>query len=322
MQLGRDQRLRLLIGTFGLLLLPMLLAISPAHAGELAERSTVQRMVEALRPGEFLWAPQVSPVGPMLLVVNLRTQRAALYRNGIPIGISTVSTGRRGHETPAGIYAVLQKKVSHRSSLYDDAPMPFMQRLTWDGVALHGGIVPGYPASHGCIRLPPAFAKLIFRETRIGMLVVVTRLATMPTMALTGAAPLMARSGEGLKMQWTNVIGVSPLSIVVSTTDQEVRVIRRGREIGAARAIIHMDIRTPIVYQLQSKGTWLRVPLPGQDAKTQQAIDANDIEVESLFRERVLAASAPGTTIVITPDHLRPILSTAQALTQSDHAPN
>ncbi|PUE89279.1 L,D-transpeptidase, partial [Xanthomonas hortorum pv. hederae] len=121
----------------------------------------------------------------------LTTQRATVYRNGIPIGITTVSSGRPGHETPPGVYTILQKEADHRSNLYNNAPMPFMQRLTWDGIALHGGALPGYPASHGCIRLPEAFARLLFAESRLGMMVVVTRLDTMPVMAATEAAPLL-----------------------------------------------------------------------------------------------------------------------------------
>ncbi len=140
---------------------------------------TVAQAAARLRPGQYLWAPQVAPSGPMIMVVNLRTQRATVYRNGIPIGITTVSSGRPGHETPPGVYTILQKEADHRSNLYNNAPMPFMQRLTWDGIALHGGALPGYPASHGCIRLPEAFARLLFAESRLGMMVVVTRLDTM-----------------------------------------------------------------------------------------------------------------------------------------------
>ncbi len=102
---------------------------------------TVVEAAARLRPGQYLWAPQVAPSGAMVMIVNLETQRATVYRNGVPIGITTVSSGRRGHETPPGVYTILQKDADHRSSLYDDAPMPFMQRLTWDGIALHGGLL-------------------------------------------------------------------------------------------------------------------------------------------------------------------------------------
>ena len=109
----------------------------------------------------------------MLLVVNVKTQRAVLFRNGVPIGATTISTGRPGYRTPTGAFTILQKQVEHYSSKYDNAPMPYMQRLTWYGVALHAGNLPGYPASHGCIRLPAGFAKLLYGVTRLGTPVVI-----------------------------------------------------------------------------------------------------------------------------------------------------
>jgi lipoprotein-anchoring transpeptidase ErfK/SrfK len=102
----------------------------------------------------------------VLIVVSIPSQRLFVFRDGEPWASSPVSTGKRGKETPVGTFPILQKQVEHRSTLYDDAPMPYMQRLTWGGVALHAGRVPGYPASHGCIRLPHAFAKKLYRVTR------------------------------------------------------------------------------------------------------------------------------------------------------------
>jgi hypothetical protein len=101
-----------------------------------------------------------------------------VYRGGTRIGVSTISTGRPGHDTPPGVFTILQKQKMHRSTLYDDAPMPFMQRLTWDGIALHAGRLPGYPASHGCIRLPKAFAEALYGVTDHGGVVVVADDAT------------------------------------------------------------------------------------------------------------------------------------------------
>jgi hypothetical protein len=92
--------------------------------------------------------------------------------------VSTVSTGKPGHDTPPGVFTILQKQKMHHSTLYDDAPMPFMQRLTWDGIALHAGRLPGYPASHGCIRLPAAFAETLYDVTAHGGVVVVADDAT------------------------------------------------------------------------------------------------------------------------------------------------
>jgi lipoprotein-anchoring transpeptidase ErfK/SrfK len=109
--------------------------------------------------------PEEALDGGVLIVVSLASQRMYVFRDGDLWDSSKVSTGRRGNETPVGTFPILQKKVHHRSNLYDDAPMPYMQRLTWGGVALHAGHVPGYAASHGCIRMPKAFAKKLYGIT-------------------------------------------------------------------------------------------------------------------------------------------------------------
>ncbi|WP_298466418.1 L,D-transpeptidase family protein [uncultured Erythrobacter sp.] len=101
----------------------------------------------------------------VVIVVSTSSQQMHVFRDGGLWRTSPVSTGKRGKETPSGVFAILQKKKFHRSNLYNNAPMPFMQRLTWDGIAIHAGKLPGYPASHGCIRLPSAFAKELFRVT-------------------------------------------------------------------------------------------------------------------------------------------------------------
>jgi lipoprotein-anchoring transpeptidase ErfK/SrfK len=119
--------------------------------------------------------PEEALADGVLIVVSLASQRMFVFRDGELWDSSKVSTGKRGNETPAGTFPILQKKVHHRSNLYDDAPMPYMQRLTWGGVALHAGHVPGYPASHGCIRMPKAFAKKLYGVTGFSStLVVVT----------------------------------------------------------------------------------------------------------------------------------------------------
>ena len=109
------------------------------------------------------------------IVVSLPLQKAYVFDDGELVATSPVSTGKRGHETPVGTFPILQKKVHHRSSKYDNAPMPYMQRLTWYGIALHAGRVPGYPASHGCIRLPRSFAKKLYKMTDYGTKVTVTK---------------------------------------------------------------------------------------------------------------------------------------------------
>jgi hypothetical protein len=129
--------------------------------------------LQVLEPGDYDWHPEYAPAGDMLIVVSLPQQQLHVYRGGIRIGRSTISSGSAGRETPTGVFTILQKKVKHRSSLYDDAPMPYMQRLTWDGIALHAGRLPGYAASHGCIRLPLEFSKLLYDATTHDTMVIV-----------------------------------------------------------------------------------------------------------------------------------------------------
>jgi lipoprotein-anchoring transpeptidase ErfK/SrfK len=121
-----------------------------------------------LKPGKYVWRPDRADSGPVDVVVSIKAQRAYVFRQNKLIAISTVSTGRKGNDTPTGSFPILQKKRMHHSNLYNNAPMPNMQRMTWDGVALHAGNIPGYPASHGCVRLPMEFSKLLFGVTRIG----------------------------------------------------------------------------------------------------------------------------------------------------------
>ena len=152
-----------------LLVLLLALAVAGVAGAQGAKQSAaVDKPPRELKAGEWIWTPAAVPAGPLVMVISLDEQLAYVYRNGLRIGVSTVSTGKKGHETPTGVFTILQKHKDHRSNLYDDAPMPFMQRLTWDGVALHAGNLPGYPASHGCIRLPSAFAAKLFAATKVG----------------------------------------------------------------------------------------------------------------------------------------------------------
>jgi lipoprotein-anchoring transpeptidase ErfK/SrfK len=110
---------------------------------------------------------------PIMAVVSLRNQRITVYDANGWIVRAPVSSGQKGRETPAGIFSVIQKEAEHYSNLYDDAYMPHMQRITWSGIALHGGPLPGYPASHGCIRMPYDFAERLFDATKLGMRVII-----------------------------------------------------------------------------------------------------------------------------------------------------
>lgn len=113
--------------------------------------------------------------GGVRVVISLPQQKAYVFRGGELFGTSPVSTGRRGHETPVGTFRILQKKVDHHSNIYDNAPMPYMQRLTNYGIALHAGHLPGYPASHGCIRFPRSFAKKLYGITNFATTVTITK---------------------------------------------------------------------------------------------------------------------------------------------------
>ncbi|WP_233155560.1 L,D-transpeptidase [Sedimentitalea arenosa] len=141
-------------------------------AGPLAGQH-VYKEVHELKPNEFTWHPERQPAGPVAVIVSLTDQRVHVYRNGVRIAVSTCSTGKSGHETPTGVFVVLQKDRNHRSSTYNNAPMPNMNRLTWDGIALHAGNLPGYPASHGCVRLPLKFSALLFEVTHLGTPVII-----------------------------------------------------------------------------------------------------------------------------------------------------
>ena len=132
-----------------------------------------QEMMDAfgarhLKPGQFLWAKAVPAQGPAKIVIGLSDQLAYVYRGDQLVAVSTVSTGRNGYDTPTGIFGVLEKKKFHRSIKYENAPMPHMQRIDRYGIALHAGALPGYPASHGCIRLPSQFAAKLFSVTPVG----------------------------------------------------------------------------------------------------------------------------------------------------------
>jgi lipoprotein-anchoring transpeptidase ErfK/SrfK len=149
-----------LVGTAAL---TVLIAAPPAEA---ASRQThPERITEATAPrdaGE-----------PIMAIVSIKSQKVTIYDSDGWVLRAPVSSGQKGRETPAGVFSVIQKEAEHHSNLYDDASMPHMQRITWSGIALHGGPLPGYAASHGCVRMPYGFAERLFDETRLGMRVIV-----------------------------------------------------------------------------------------------------------------------------------------------------
>ena len=277
------------------------------------DNSSALRAARALKAGEYMWAPQTAPAGPILMVVNLETQRAVVYRNGLPIAITTVSSGKKGHETPTGIFTVLQKEKVHHSNLYNDAPMPFMQRLTWDGVALHAGALPGHAASHGCIRLPAKFAETLYGATPLGMTVVVTKREALPAVVPAGdvfaaAAKGGAQAAPGTRDFWDPARApTGPVSVVVSTTDRALFVIRGGRIIGRASVGVGRQIDHPYLYSLQSADSagarrWTRIALPGQTLD--EDMQLGDIDMTPATRAAIESVLVPGATVVVTPDAL------------------
>jgi len=208
---------------------------------------------DTLKPGEWVWYANVVPEGPMLLMVSISQQKAYLYRNGVRVAVSTVSTGKKGHDTPTGVFTILQKNKDHKSNLYKDsrnqpAAMPYMQRLTWDGIALHAGNLPGYPASHGCVRMPEGFSRRLFGETELGMTVIVT--SDAPASPSNIADPKIFTQSVDEKGR---VIPVEPLSVyedyrwqpekslfgpvtvLISTRNNLIVVLRNGIEIGRSK---------------------------------------------------------------------------------------
>lgn len=156
---------------------PTVITPAPSQA---APKPRNKGPVDSLKPGQFVWVAQDAYDGPMKIVVVLDIQRVYVFQNDKLVGFSTISSGKKGKETPTGFFTILQKNIDHKSNLYSNAPMPFMQRLTWDGIAMHGGQLPGYPASHGCIRLPLAFAKALYGVTQMNQEVFVLRDTATP----------------------------------------------------------------------------------------------------------------------------------------------
>ena len=127
----------------------------------------------AMKPGEFKWAATMPQAGEPKVVIDLLTQLFYVYRGDSLVGVATISSGKKGKETPLGFWTVMTKKKKGFSRKYDNAPMPFMQMYDPKGIAFHAGPNPGFPASHGCVRLPLKFAEKLFSVTQVGTKVVI-----------------------------------------------------------------------------------------------------------------------------------------------------
>ena len=151
-------------------------AAAPAVPPQPASGFTVRSILapdRPMQPGDYLWDDQAAPAGALRIVVDLEAQRLYVYRGGIEIGRSSIIYGADDKPTPLGSFPILEKDADHVSNIYD-AEMPYMLRLTWDGIAIHGSTVDDWAATNGCIGVPDEFAALLFRQVKLGDRVLVT----------------------------------------------------------------------------------------------------------------------------------------------------
>jgi hypothetical protein len=275
-----------------------------------------------LKPGEFIWNPAAAEIGPILVLVSLSEQRAYVYRNGVEIGVTTVSSGKTGHGTPTGVFVILQKDKNHHSSKYNNAPMPYTERLTWDGVALHAGGLPGYPSSHGCVHLPSKFAEELFSVSPMGMTVVVVDEHSAPGQVAHPPAfsPVDAVTGEPITAEQLaqdqefrvepEKATYGPVSILMSSADERVLVLRNGVEIGRARISVSdpeapLGTHTFVMRQDSATAapTWVAVAMPGhfdEAGRTLSHEAAARVSMPPGFAYAVSLLLAPGATLFIT----------------------
>ncbi len=272
-----------------------------------------------LKPGQYIWEPARAETGAALVVVNLHTQRLVLFRDGVPIAASTISSGKTENATPTGVFTILQKNEQHFSKTYNNAPMPNMQRLTWGGIALHAGNLPGYPASHGCVRLPLAFSKLLFGQTALGMTVVITSHPDFPHNA---SAPDLeveaARSNASIanaKFEWhpekaPHLNGDAITSVVVSKADHEAIVMKGGVKIGSAPVFVKGNVVGAEAYVLESWDKagqhWIKLHFSetGRGTVTRPN-ESEHFETPTAFRHAVHTELRPGSIVVVTPASLK-----------------
>lgn len=292
--------------------------------------------VSQLKHGEFIWMANAIPSGPLVMVVSLTEQRAYVYRNGLLIGVTTVSTGKPGHATPTGVFTILQKDKDHRSTIYNNAPMPYMERLTWGGIALHAGGLPGYPESHGCVHLPSEFARLLYAIAPPGMTVVVASEASEPSeVAHPGyLAPISAAGGRPIdriplqqaqSQRWQPELSTQgPVSIMLSRASERAVVYRNGVEIGRSRLTIKGDqpIGTHALVLAEGAGRaddrfvpdpsklrWLRIGVPGHVGESGTEVDpaaTARIDIPDDFVNAVYAVLRPGATVLVTDAAITP----------------
>src|SRR6266542_5117689 len=280
-----------------------------------------------LKPGEYVWEPERAPEGPLLILASITEQVAYVYRNGIRIARSSVSTGRPGHPTPTGVFTILEKEVHHTSSIYKGAEMPYMERVTWGGIALHAGDLPYYPHSHGCVRLPLEFSKLLFGVTMKGATVIIADTHSAPAETVHPGL-FFARSGEESEpeaagqFEWNPDKSPSgPVSLIVSSADKTVYVYRDGVEIGRA-GIPNSDVVGALNDRVFSalQGTdadghlrWVQVMAAAKDSSNESLfLAAQKSGLPTQFLAKAREVITPGTTIIFTD---KPVDPTTQSHT-------
>jgi hypothetical protein len=281
------------------------------------------RATGPLKPGEYWWNPKLSPSGPVVVLVSLPLQTMNVYRNGLLVGRSSISSGSKGHDTPTGVFTILEKKQTHRSKKYDDAPMPNMQRLTWSGIAMHSGNLPGYPASHGCVRMPYDFSTLLFSITGNGGTVVIgdnkssqPHFASNPGVLLAPKdfTPEMLKPLATGEYQWEPERSMSgPITMLVSAADRTVYVYRNGEPIGRAAIEVKGRLGGHVFTMLEgvtagnspfvpgSPGhVWMNVESDAATRGGDFASLSKRVRISPEFAGKVYEALKPGATIIVT----------------------
>jgi hypothetical protein len=276
-----------------------------------------------LKPGEYWWNPRMSPAGPVVVLVSLPLQTMHVYRNGILVGRSSISSGSKGRGTPTGVFTILEKKQSHRSRKYQNAPMPNMQRLTWSGIAMHSGNLPGYPASHGCIRMPYDFSSLLFGITGNGGTVVIgddikaqPRFAANPGLMLAPAdfSPELLKPLGGDEYYWKPERSTEgPVTMMVSAADKAIYVYRNGEPIGRAPIEVNGKLGGHVFTMLEGVNSeaspfapgrlhrkWMSVQSDDETSAKDLAALSKQVRVSPEFANKVYDVVAPGATIIVT----------------------
>ncbi len=282
----------------------------------------VYKEIHELKPGEFTWHPERQPYGPVSVIVSLTDQRAHVYRNGVRIAVSTCSTGKPGHETPTGVFVVLQKDRNHRSSTYNNAPMPNMNRLTWDGVALHAGNLPGYPASHGCVRLPLKFSALLFEVTHLGTPVIIADEHHFPVdvvhpgMILSGYAEtefedvVATLDGRKHPSDW-GIDDAHPITTAIASShDRKIVIIENDVEVASGPLVWNGDPLGAHVYVLKGKHEGAKgmhwQALTYGDSHSAEMQDLSRVRTDKDFAKQMVSYIHPGMIYILTDLPLHP----------------